>query len=140
MRIKEHSFISALILLPMTIFMGVLLLRGALSGGIYLGIFTGLFVAFWMSFIFASLFATNEIVNSDNRKRIFLFLFVPFIYLPIYYFKYVASDEKKVFGFVPAVLNIILLVGLFLSVKSYTVNYMHEKYIDVNPSFFTYSK
>ena len=139
MKIKEHSFISVLILLPLTIILGLSLITGYWKANIIIYLFTGSFISFWISFIFSLFFALNEIIYSNNRKRIFLLLFIPLIYLPIYYTKYVRIKNNS-FGFAPALLNIVLLIGLFFSVKNYAISYVHNKYVDVQERFCTYKR
>ena len=137
MHIKEHSFISMLVFLPIMLFFSILLLLGEVSGDIYIALFTISFVTFWISFIFTLFFAIDEIINSDNRKRLLYLMIVPFFYLPIYYTKYVKSESNN-FGIAPMLMNIILIIGLCLSVKNYTYDYMSTKYNGINTSFFTY--
>ena len=139
MKIKEHSFISMLIFLPVMLLLSILLITGEVVGKVYMILFTISFITFWISFIFSTFFALNEIINSDNKKRLIYLMIVPFFYLPVYYTKYVRSERNN-FGFAPMLMNIILFVGLFFSVKNYTFDYMNQKYNGINTSFYTYKK
>ena len=51
-------------------------------------------LVFIPSFIMSLYNALEEILNSKRKWRVFLLIFFSFLYLPIYYTKYVSSEEK----------------------------------------------
>ena len=127
MRIKENSFIMAIVLLPFILLLGIMKLCGLLGENLYTYLLLIMILVFSICFVASLFFALDDIIHSDNKKRIILLILVPFLYLPIYYTKYEYENEKYL-GFGLAIANIMLIVSLFAVAKEYTYNKVFEIY------------
>ena len=125
MKLKENSFILTIGLLPFIFLLSILLLKNFLKGKLYIYLLIIMIIAFWISFIFSMFFALDEIKNSNNKKRIILLMVCPFVYLPVYYTKYIYKNEKNL-GYGLSIINVILIGLFFFSTNSFVNNYMIE--------------
>lgn len=123
MKLKNNSFIMAICLFPVILVLSILKIMNILKGSFFGYLIIGMIMAFWVFFIFALFFALEEITNSKKKIRLLPLMIFPFLYLPLYYTKYVYKSEKYV-GYVSVVANVLLIISLFLSVKTYVTNYM----------------
>lgn len=125
MKLKEGSFITSISLLPFILLTAILKMQNVVKGNLYTYLLVGMIIIFWISFIFSMFFALSEVRKSDNKKRMILLFTVPFIYLPIYYTKYVYKNEKVV-GYGISLANVMLIVSLFFVTRVFVIDYMME--------------
>ena len=145
-KLRDNSFITSITLLPFIFILSFLKLKGVLKGDLYGYVVMVLSIIFIVSFIFSLFFALDEIMNSQNKKRIILLMLFPLFYLPIYYTRHIYKEEKY-FGYVMSFSNVFLLALLFLGVKIYVINYVvaqeknnfvisgTSRYVDKNNEF-----
>ena len=122
-KIRENTFTLALVTFPFLLILSILKIHNILKINLYNYLILFMSIIFIIAFIFSLFFALDEILNSNNKKRVVLLILFPIIYLPIYYTKYIYKNER-VFGYATSILSIVLLCGLFFSVKNYVTNYM----------------
>ena len=125
MKLKESSFITSITLLPFIFLLCILKLKGVFKEGLYSYLLVGMIIVCTITFIFSLFFALDEIINSDNKKRLIFLILFPFIYLPIYYTKYIYQNEKYL-GYGISLANIMLIVSFFTVVRGFVYNYMME--------------
>ena len=145
-KLRDNSFIIAVLLLPFIFTLSILKLNKVLKGEMYGYLIIVLAVVFIVGFIFSLFFALDEIANSKNKKRLLLLMLFPIFYLPIYYTKYIYKNEKYL-GYVVSVANAFLITLLFLGVKSFVIDYVvaqetknfvisdTSRYVDKNNEF-----
>lgn len=122
-KIRENTFTLALVTFPFLLILCILKINNILKSNLYSYLILFMGIIFVIAFIFSLFFALDEILNSDNKKRVVLLMLFPIIYLPIYYTKYIYKNER-VFGYATSILTIVLLSGLFFSVKTFVRDYM----------------
>ena len=125
MKLKENSFIISLSLFPFLLILIILKCNNILQSSFYNYLILAMGIILVIAYIYAFFFAIDEILNSQNKERIRLLLIFPLIYLPIYYTKYIYNDEKY-FGYGAFVLNILLIIGLYFSIKGVYLNYTNS--------------
>ena len=125
MKLKENSFIISLSLFPFLLILIILKCNNILQNSFYNYLILAMGIILVIAYIYAFFFAIDEILNSQNKERIRLLLIFPLIYLPIYYTKYIYNDEKY-FGYGAFVLNILLIIGLYFSIKGVYLNYTNS--------------
>ncbi len=123
MNLKTNSFIVTLVLLPFIFLLAILRCINFLKQSFYDYIILGLLFVFFISFIISLFYALDEILHSNKKSRFVLMLFFPFLYLPIYYSKYVSISEKYL-SYSLLGLDIILSILFFFSFKTMFINYM----------------
>ena len=105
--IKNYNYILTIMLYPFLLLLEFLMLKGILKSNLYLYLILIMFLIFVPSFIMSLYNASEEILSSKRKWRIILLIFFSFIYLPIYYTKYVAKEEKYL-GVILCILSLIL--------------------------------
>lgn len=125
MKLKESSFITSIALLPFIFLLSILMLQGVPKGGLYSYLLVLMIIIFTITFIFSLFFAVEEIRNSDDKKRIVFLILFPFIYLPIYYTKYIYKNERYL-GYGISLANIMLIVSFYVVVKGFVYDYTAE--------------
>lgn len=124
-KIRDNSFITTLVLLPFILVLSIIKINKVLTSSLYSYLLLIMVIVFIVAFIIALFFALDEIINSNNKKRVILLMLMPIFYLPIYYTKYIYKNEKG-FGYITSVVNVFLSVLFFLVVKNFVINYMVE--------------
>ena len=125
---KENVFIITMILFPFILLLMIFRFINFLKGSFYDYIIIILCLVFLNFFIETLFFMLDEIMHSKKKSRLIFAIIVPLIYIPIYYLKNISKDDKYlsylIFSF-----NLILLIGLYFSIKSFLSNYyiMKEK-------------
>ena len=120
MKFKELCFITNISLLPVILLLAILRLSHFIEGIIYYYIIIGMIIIYLISFILVLFFAVNEILNSNRKSRIILLILFSIFYLPIYYVKYVNSEEKALAYFLS--ISSLVLLGISYFVFKDTVN------------------
>ena len=126
MKLKEDSFIIAICLFPMTLLLLILRLTNFLKSDMYYYLILIMGFVFLITFIISLFYIVDEVINSKNWQRIFFVLLIPLIYLPIYYVKYVNSEDKYL-GYILPIVNLGLIFGLYFSFNSFFRNYYVNK-------------
>ena len=87
MKEKENAFIITMILFPFILALLCLRFIHFLKSNIYDYIVVLLSLVFLFYFIETLFFMLDDIIHSDNKKRIVYVFLIPFIYIPLYYLK-----------------------------------------------------
>ena len=122
-KLRDNSFIMATMLLPFIFTLSILKLNRVLKGEMYGYLIIVLSMIFIVGFIFSLFFALDEIMNSKNKKRLFLLMLFPLFYLPIYYTKYIYKNEKYL-GYIVSSANVFLITMLFLGIRTFVIDYV----------------
>ncbi len=120
---KENIFITTIILFPFILLLLILRIINFLKSDFYYYIIIILSLIFIFCFIETLFFMLDDIINSNNKKRIILVIFIPLIYIPIYYFKNISSSDKYLSIFI-SLLNISLIIGFYFSFRNAFSNYI----------------
>ena len=113
---KDNIFIITIILFPFILSLLILRFIDFLKDKIYDYIIIILSLIFIFCFIETLFFILDEIIHSNNKKRIAFVVFIPFIYIPIYYFKNFSSTDKYLSIFI-SLLNVFLITGFYYSFR-----------------------
>ena len=122
MKIKENSFMITFCLLPIFLLLTVLKLSNFLEDSFYYYFILILGIILLITFIISLFFMLDEIIYSQKKYRlIFVFIF-SFLYLPIYYVKYI-NKEDKVLGYSISIACLFLVIVLYPVTKAFVNNY-----------------
>ena len=120
---KENVFIITLILFPFILSLLIFRLINFLKSNLYDYLIIVMSLVFLFYFIETLFFMLDDIIHSNNKKRIIFVMFIPFIYIPIYYYKNISRNDKYLSYFIFTI-NIILIVGLYFSFRKSLSNYV----------------
>ena len=121
---KDNIFITTIILFPFILLFYILRFTDFLKSNLYYYIIIVLSLIFIFCFIETLFFMLDDIIKSNKRGRIIFVFLIPFIYIPIYYFKNISSNDKYLSIFI-SILNISLIIGFFFSFKGVFTNYIN---------------
>ena len=124
---KNYNYILTILLYPFLLLMSYLMLTGFLNGEFYLYLIILMTIVFIPSFIMSLYGVVNEIINSKSKWRIIILILFSIFYLPIYYTKYVSKQEKY-FGFILAILSIVISFFTFKTLNNKIYLFLVDAY------------
>ena len=92
--LKNYNYMLTIILYPFVILLSYLKLSNYLKSDLYTYLIIIMLIIFIPSFIMSLYGVSEEILHSKKKWRIIFLIFLSIFYLPIYYTKYVACEEK----------------------------------------------
>lgn len=111
--LKNYNYMLTILLYPFILIMSYLKLANLIKGSMYTYLIIIMLLLFIPSFIMSLYTSSEEILHSNSKWRILFLILLSIFYLPIYYTKYVAKEEK----YLGIILFIITIPLTFLSIN-----------------------
>lgn len=125
--LKNYNYMLTILFYPFILILSYLSLTNMIKGTMYKYLIMIMIIVFIPSFIMSLYGVAEEILNSKSKWRmIFLILFSIF-YLPIYYTKYIAKEEKYL-GYILIILSIPLTFVTIKACEKKLLAYFNDVY------------
>ncbi len=111
--LKNYNYMLTILLYPFILMISYLKLANLIKGSMYTYLIIIMLLLFIPSFIMSLYTSSEEILHSNSKWRILFLILLSIFYLPIYYTKYVAKEEK----YLGIILFIITIPLTFLSIN-----------------------
>ena len=92
--LRNYNYVVTILLYPFILILSYLSFTRVLKDSLYTYLIIVMLFFFIPSFIMSLYHASEEILNSKKKWRMIFLILLSIFYLPIYYTKYVAKEEK----------------------------------------------
>lgn len=135
--LRNYNYILTIMTYPFILVLSYLKLSNIIKNDLYTYLILIMLIIFIPSFIMSLYSASEEILKSDKKWRIILLILLSIFYLPIYYTKYVAKEEKYL-GYILFIITIPLTIITITSVNkkiSMIMADLYRNYIVINENY-----
>ena len=139
--LKNYNYVLTILTYPFIMVLSYLKIINYIKSEWYTYLILAMLIIFIPSFIMSLYSAVEEILNSDKKWRIILLILLSIIYLPVYYTKYVAKEEKYL-GYILLIISIPLTIFTIRAINNKLTVFLTDalkKSIVVNENFVYYS-
>ncbi len=135
--LRNYNYMLTIVLYPFLMALSYLKLANNLKGEFYTYLIIISLIIFIPSFIMSLYSALEEIFNSKKRWRVIILVLLSIFYLPIYYTKYVAKEEKflGVFLFIISIPLTMYAYGSACRKLSIEISKLYEDYVVINENY-----
>ena len=107
--LKNYNYVLTILTYPFIMVLSYLKLINYIKSEWYTYLILAMMIIFIPSFIMSLYSAAEDILNNNRKWRIILLILFSIIYLPVYYTKYVAKEEKYL-GYLLLIISIPLSI------------------------------
>ena len=135
--LRNYNYILTIMLYPFILILSYLKLSNIIKSELYTYLIVIMLIIFIPSFIMSLYTSSEEILKSNKKWRIIFLILLSIFYLPIYYTKYVAKEEKYL-GFILFIITIPLTVVTITLVNkkiSIIMAELYRNYIVINENY-----
>ena len=139
--LRNYNYVVTILLYPFLLLLSYLKLSNFIKGELYIYLIIVMLLFFIPSFIMSLYSASEEILSSNSKWRMFFLILLSIFYLPIYYTKYVAKEEKYL-GYLLFVISIpltILTINVCNNRLLMFLNNAYKHYVVINDNYVYYA-
>lgn len=139
--LKKYNYVLTILLYPFILVLSYLKLSNLLKGDTYIYLIVILLLFFIPSFIMSLYSASEEILQSKKKWRIIPLILLSIFYLPVYYTKYVAKEEKYL-GYILFVITLPLTILTIEACNKKLLMFLNDAFkntVSINEHYVYYS-
>ena len=139
--LKNYNYMLTIILYPFIMALSYLKLINYLKSSLYTYLIIIMVIIFIPSFIMSLYSAADEILHSKKKWRIIFLVLLSIFYLPIYYTKYVAKEEKYLgyLLFICAIPLTILMINAATKKLTIFMSKVYKDYVIINENYIQFA-
>ena len=139
--LRNYNYVITIISYPFLLILSYLKFINVIKNSFYTYLIIFMLIIFIPSFIMSLYSATEEILNSDKKWRIFLLILLSIFYLPIYFTTNITKEEKYL-GYILFILTIPLTIVTINAINtrlSLLLANLYENHVVINENYVHYS-